>query len=1235
MKRSAICVSVCLIFVSAIMLSSCSSGTKNVGLTVTSPGGNTPAIDEGQSLTIAITATNDSGDGVTWALVPASGNGCLNTTTETITSVTYMSESLCGGTAGHAATHAATRPRAGAAGKFQPAAALYTATLTATSIKQTNVTATITINVNAAPTLSAQTLTASTIGSSYSQQVAASGGSGTLTYAVTAGAPPLGLSMSAAGLVTGTPTSAAVATTFTVQVTDQSAAGAEMASGAVTIPVNLPALPTVTAVSVPATATVGIPYTGTFTATGYAPLTWTATVLPTDGLALSGTTGASNSIMGTPTTKQTLTGIVVTVTDGVGQHVSTAAFTITISNPAPPTITQVSVPTTATVGTAYTGTFSATGSGTLTWSATGLGDGLALSGTTGLTNSITGTPTTHGTLSVVVTVTDTFSQSASTSTITITISNPAPPTITSLTLPGGSVGVAYTFQLTASGYGPFSWAQTGLSDGLTMTTGTGGGSITGTPTTATTVSFSATVTDAVGQSSAATPLSIVVSTEAIAFGAPAPPTTIVAGATASVNAVVTGDAGAGGVDWTFACGGAACGSGGFAPTHTASGGATVFTAPSSVPSGGSVTITATAHDAPSPAVNATITVTAPAAMISFTNAPSSLAVSASSMMSATITNDAAASVNWSVTCGSASCGGFPTSTTANTASGASVTYMAPATVPTGGTVTITATVSNDSSVSSNSTVTITPAATYTCPLAASGGESLLSGNYVFVFNAINQSDGSKVQAVGEFVANGGAGGAGTITAGIVDSNGTGADNTPSVGQTFTGCYTLPVVSPTSTTPGIMVLNPTTGGGSIPVFAIALAPDGNFGQFVASTSSGGSGGGGTATGTFTKQANPGTYTAASMKGPYAVNTAGANSQNYRAVVIGRFDADGVSAFSNGAFDLEIVNIEATGSSVFLSAGFSSTTPSTFTAPDDVFGRGTATFEVSTPIGTLPIALSYYFVTPNAFFVQTTSAPGMETPLLNGEAITQVGCTGAACATSGYSNASLDGNAIIGWQGVDPGNPTATPAVLPAYTDGATGRISSTGNGVVTTILDETTNSTVVYNDTTLSNGSFSVVANGTGTLTIGSGSTTRALSVVMYDTDYGFVIGGVEGAGDPLVARGQFGKQTLTTFTDTTIAGNFSGGEAPPELTSNGVDVFVFYINDLNVTGNGYHVSSGGGALTLEAQSVTLGAPDSNGRSALTVNGGGGGTGAAWIVSATDVQVVSQGDANVSIITIYQ
>lgn len=190
----------------------------------------------------------------------------------------------------------------------------------------------------------------------------------------------------------------------------------------------------------------------------------------------------------------------------------------------------------------------------------------------------------------------------------------------------------------------------------------------------------------------------------------APPTTIAAGGTANVSAVVMNESTGKGVTWS--CTPAmTCGT--FNPASTSSGAATAYTAPATAPTGGSVTITATSvADSTKFAAGA---VTFPISVDFGTVPPASLPLSGTANISAVITNDFAnAGATWSCM-PSGSCGLFSLS---GTASGATTVYTAPAMMPTGGGVTITATSVTDTTKSKSQPVSITPpviAVTLTTP----------------------------------------------------------------------------------------------------------------------------------------------------------------------------------------------------------------------------------------------------------------------------------------------------------------------------------------------------------------------------------------------------------------------------------------------------------------------------------------------------------------------------------------
>jgi len=88
--------------------------------------------------------------------------------------------------------------------------------------------------------------------------------------------------------------------------------------------------------------------------------------------------------------------------------------------------------------------------------------------------------------------------------------------------------------------------------------------------------------------------------------APSPLTTLAAGTSTQLRAVVNNDAANAGVKWSVACGSSSCGS--FSPVLTASAADTTYTASAAALSGSSVTVTATSATDSTKAVSATITI---------------------------------------------------------------------------------------------------------------------------------------------------------------------------------------------------------------------------------------------------------------------------------------------------------------------------------------------------------------------------------------------------------------------------------------------------------------------------------------------------------------------------------------------------------------------------------------------------------------------------------------------------
>ena len=158
-------------------------------------------------------------------------------------------------------------------------------------------------------------------------------------------------------------------------------------------------------------------------------------------------------------------------------------------------ITTTSLPG-GTVGISYSGHITVSGgTAPYKYSASGLPSGLSISSSTG---AITGKPTAAGAVTVGITVTDSSkSKETATSNLQITIAASVAPSkvaITTTSLPGGTVGTAYSSAVAASGgTKPYIFSASGLPSGLSI--GSSTGAITGTPTASGTATVAIKVTD--------------------------------------------------------------------------------------------------------------------------------------------------------------------------------------------------------------------------------------------------------------------------------------------------------------------------------------------------------------------------------------------------------------------------------------------------------------------------------------------------------------------------------------------------------------------------------------------------------------------------------------------------------------------------------------------------------------------------------------------------------------------
>ena len=351
------------------------------------------------------------------------------------------------------------------------------------------------------------------VGVAYSQTFTATGGAGasTYTWSVASGTPPPGLTLSAAGVLSGIPT-AAGGYPVTIRVSSPiPTLGTATANAAFTIAIATTTTFAITG-SLPG-GTLGAPYSATLGATGgYGPGSYTFSLasgtLP-PGLKLL----TAGTLSGTPTATGTSTFTVQVTSTNSNPNASyppltaTQSFTVVIY---PVLAISTGTANSGTVGAAYSQTFTATGgagASSYAWSvATGtLPPGLALSAA----GVLSGIPTAAGNYTVTLQVSSVLPATGTvtaTAAFTVTITTLPALAITG-TLPGDVVGTPYSATLGATGgYGAgtyaFSLSSGTLPSGLKLSAG---GILAGTPTAAGTSTFTVQVTSTNSNATASFP----------------------------------------------------------------------------------------------------------------------------------------------------------------------------------------------------------------------------------------------------------------------------------------------------------------------------------------------------------------------------------------------------------------------------------------------------------------------------------------------------------------------------------------------------------------------------------------------------------------------------------------------------------------------------------------------------------------------------------------------------------
>jgi hypothetical protein len=631
----------------------------------------------------------------------------------------------------------------------------------------------------------------------------------------------------------------------------------------------------------------------------------------------------------------------------------------------------------------FTASVTGTSNTGVTWTVNGITNGNATYGTitgTGLTVTYTAPAAVPSPATFNVTATSVADTTKSAS-VSVTILPPVAVSIVTPTNLTQNIAVNGTLAITAAVGNTSNTAVTWTVNGITNGNATYG-TITGTGLTVTytapaavpsPATFNVTATSVADTTKSASVSVTILPGVVVSITTPTGAQSLAVNATLGITASVTGTANTG-VTWTV--NGVTNGNATYG-TISGSGLSVTYDAPAAVPSPATFNVTATSVADTTKSASVSVTITAaPAVAVSITsptNLTQSVVVNGTLVITAAVANTSNTAVTWTVngiTNGNATYGTI-------SGSGLSVTYDAPAAVPSPATFNVTATSVADNTKSASVSVTIV--ATGAC--TDTGSESLLSGQYAFILSGYT-AESSFLAAVGSFTADG----TGKITAGVVDSNGalvqSGASIDPtqssySVGSNHLGCATIVTSSGTFTT-RLSVGGITSG----------VATAGRLVEWDNATSATYL----TAVGQILKQTVPANVPSGSYV--YQLTGVYGSSSQYRTGVVGMITAEaGTSGgtVTGGEYDVNVEGVINDGNG--LSIPYSGNT-GTYTAPDPTTGR----FTVATTLNSTTSNHVGYLVSGSQFLQLSTDALASDTAVLVGMAQLQSGSLSLTTGTN---------------------------------------------------------------------------------------------------------------------------------------------------------------------------------------------------------------------------------------------
>lgn len=362
-------------------------------------------------------------------------------------------------------------------------AGTYTFNVTASNSGGSGVTA-VTMTVLSPPVVSAIPAQVASTASAYSLTIPVTGGGGPYSYALAGSSSlPSWATLNSNGTITGTPSVAGGPTSVTVNVSNTAGTTPVTFSLSSAVPVSIASTTTINAI-------VGQSLNTTLSPGGTGPFSYAVTsgTLPT-GLTLN----ANGTITGPPAAPSSST-FTITVTGAIGTAATVVTYSATVAAPVLPSTLSLF----ATETQAFTTTYSLTGGSTPTgWTVASGAAPIGFSLSNAGVHSGTPSAGSAGTYSYTVTATNGGGISNASS-VTLTVLTM--PVLTPTTLMQATAGTSYTASAAVSaGSGALTYALVGtLPAGLTFNSATG--QISGTPTqsSASTSSFTVTVTNQAG-----------------------------------------------------------------------------------------------------------------------------------------------------------------------------------------------------------------------------------------------------------------------------------------------------------------------------------------------------------------------------------------------------------------------------------------------------------------------------------------------------------------------------------------------------------------------------------------------------------------------------------------------------------------------------------------------------------------------------------------------------------------